>query len=493
MSYYLLHSGQPSARRLNSKVPRLTTYVSTSQIRNSDYLLRWGTSVESDPPNGTILNTQEAIARTVSRSMMSRFFKKIGVRFLLPPANANSTLESTRFTRHYRIPFFDLMPLSCFQSDTGATWINHRIHKLQPSFREVDLNEDRVVTRAVFLATRAIHALGLDFGMVSLGLGPKGLLHVLDISPTPVLNGRLLELYSQAIEQYMEREDRLLHTGIQNVKLGTDIEVMLRNPQGKMVLASNYFTRKGRVGCDARSVQFDGKRLPLMELRPDPDTTPEGLYHNLREVMQEAVRKINREHVEWRGGSMPFRAYSTGAHLHFSNVPFSSQFVKALDNYVGLPLMAVEEPKTAQLRRPQYGFLGDVRHKEYGGFEYRTPASFIVDSEITLAAFCLAYLVALYHRELPCFDLYSLQIQQAFYEGNKEEILPIILRNHEYLRRVPLYERYREYIEILFDKIEQGQTWDENVDIREVWGLPKRQERVKAASNRMKKARAASG
>ncbi|GMA59105.1 hypothetical protein GCM10025858_36080 [Alicyclobacillus sacchari] len=170
-----------------------------------------------------------------------------------------------------------------------------------------------------------MHALGLDFGLVSIGVSDKGLLQVLDVSATPILEGRVLELYRDAVTRFVEREDQARRGGPTNVLLGTDVEVMLRNAQGKMVLASNYFPRRGRIGCDDRSVNFDGRRLPLMELRPAPDAHPNGLILNLRATMREASEKINRANVEWRANSMPFRPYCTGGHIHFSGVPLSSR------------------------------------------------------------------------------------------------------------------------------------------------------------------------
>ena len=169
---------------------------------------------------------------------------------------------------------------------------------------------------------------------------------------------------------------------------------------------------------------------------------------------------------------MPFRPYSTGAHIHFSNIPYSSHLVKVLDNYLGLPLMMVEEKRTASLRRPRYGFLGDVREKDYGGFEYRTPASFIVDKAVTAAALCIAYLIGIHHMDLAAADIYEPNLQTAFYQGNREALFPLVERNFSVLRKLPMYDRYREYIDPLSQMIQARETWDESVDIRTEWGIP---------------------
>ncbi|MDQ0189305.1 hypothetical protein JI721_00030 [Alicyclobacillus cycloheptanicus] len=472
MACYILHAGQASARRLQRRVPRISTYRSASVVDQNDIVIRWGDTDESDPPAGLVLNPKDAIARTRTRAAMGRFLRRTGVRFAQKDAVRSDTGGAVRFQRQYRVPLFDLTPLACFRSDTSPVWINNRIQRLQDSFHEIAFDDEKVTMRVIHLAVRALHALGLDFGLVSVGMTPKGILHVLDVTPRPVLEGRMLELYTSAVENFIDRHERLGRQPVTGVMLGTDVELMLRNNAGKMVLASNYFTRKGRVGCDDRSVQFDGKRLPLMELRPEPDANPLGLVNRLRETMMEGIRTINRRAVEWRGGSMPFRPFSTGAHIHFSNVPFSSQLVKALDNYVGIPLMMVEDPKTASLRRPRYGFLGDVRFKGHGGFEYRTPASFVIDPDVTTAAFCLAYVVAMYHRELPVFDVYEENLQMAFYRGDKEALRGLVDRNFANLRKLPIYERFRDHLDWLHHMIQSGWTWDEEQDVRTAWGLP---------------------
>ncbi|WP_051321903.1 putative amidoligase domain-containing protein [Alicyclobacillus contaminans] len=469
MTCYLLHAGQPSAKRLLKRVPSLKPYLSSTHLASGDTVIRWGRHAEADPPEAEALNPQDAMARTLSRASMARFLRRMGIRVWSKDRNG---AQDVRLVRQYRIPLFDLTPLACFRSDNAPVWINQRIQQLQDTFREVALDEDKATMRAVRLAARALHTLGLDHGLVSIGMGQKGVLYVLDVTGAPVLLGRLLDLYADAVTSFVRREEQRSGVEPGAFLLGADVELILRNAEGKMVLASRYFTRKGRVGCDDRSIQFDGKRLPLMELRPEPDSTPLGLVANLREAMLEAIEKINRANVEWRAGSMPFRRYWTGGHIHFSSIPFSSRLVKALDNYVGLPLMLVEDARTARLRRQRYGFLGDIRHKDYGGFEYRTPGSFVVHPDITMAALCLAYVVAVHHRELPLVDLYQERLQTAFLTGDKDLLRPIAERNLRALSGLSAYERYKEYIDPLMDMIRRGQTWDESVDVRTVWGLP---------------------
>ncbi|WP_304459113.1 putative amidoligase domain-containing protein [Alicyclobacillus sendaiensis] len=471
MAYYLLFKNQPSARRLMASVPRLSRYTASNRMTDRDVLVRWGMVDESDPAHGTVLNPSEAQRRIASRAQMAKFLRRVGVR-VAPRVNRDGL--PTTFSRQYRIPIFDFVPIGCFRSDSAVDWTSSRISRIHDSFEEVPFDSDGQTRRATYLATRTLHALGLDFGLVSIGVSERGFLQVLDVSAAPILEGRLLELYREAVQRFVEREEAWQRMGPPDVTLGADVEIMLRNAQGKMVLASKYFPRKGRIGCDDRSVQFDGRRLPLMELRPAPDASPDGLVVHLRALMEEASETINRPGVEWRAGSAPFRPYCTGGHIHISGVPLCARLVRALDHYVGLPLMAVEDPVRAKWRRPKYGFLGDVRQKSHGGFEYRTPASFVCSQAATRAAFHLAHLVARHYRDLPLYDIYSPQLQFAFYEADRETLQPILLRNIDAIRAHPEYVHHRDAIEPLFAMIERGETWDETVDVRQEWGVPLR-------------------
>jgi hypothetical protein len=469
VTYYLLHTGQPSAKRLLKRVADLREYKSAADVRAEDVVIRFGESYEADPPQGRVLNPRNAMERAKGRQSMITFLRRMGVRTL--PKNPSS--QGINIARHYRFPIYDLRGLTCFRSDTGPAWVNQRIQRIQENFREVALDDDKVTMRAMYLAVRALHTLGLDNGLVSIAMGQKGVLYVVDVTPNPVLKGRLLDVFVSAVERHMDVDAELAKNGVGPFLLGTDVEVMLKNAtSGKMVLASQFFSRKGKIGCDDRSVQFDGKRLPLLELRPDPDSNPLALINNLKKLMTEAATAINRRAVEWRAGSMPFKPYSIGGHIHFSGVPFSSQLVRALDNYVGLPLMVIEDQKTAVPRRVRYGFYGDIRHKDYGGFEYRTPGSFVVSPEIAAAAICLAYVVAVHHRELPVYDIYDRNLQESFFKGHTGALAPIAERNLSLLSRTSTYARYREQIDPLLAMIRSGTVWDEMRDVRVAWGVP---------------------
>ncbi|MCL6443751.1 MAG: hypothetical protein K6T83_09900, partial [Alicyclobacillus sp.] len=214
MAYFILHSGQPSAKRLLRQVSRLHQYHSSNEISHSDVLIRWGPSEESDPAEGYVINSQTAVARTVSRTGLGRFLRRVGVRFTQKEAKDPVTGSPIRFLRHYRVPVFDMMPLACFRSDANDVWLDKRLQRVQDSFREVSFSDEKVTTRVLNLATRTLHALGLDCGLVSIGMAPRGILHVLDVVPNPVLEGRMLDLFTNAINDFIDREEWIEQNGI---------------------------------------------------------------------------------------------------------------------------------------------------------------------------------------------------------------------------------------------------------------------------------------
>src|SRR5690606_772207 len=130
--------------------------------------------------------------------------------------------------------------------------------------------------------------------------------------------------------------------------------------------------RSGDVGCDRIWLRGDSTRskLPIAELRPKPSHNPKELVTNLYRLLIKADNMIQHEGVQFLAGSTPLKGYPIGGHIHFSNVDINSFLLRALDNYLALPCVLIEDPKGLK-RRPRYGHLGDYRLKPHGGFEYR--------------------------------------------------------------------------------------------------------------------------
>ncbi|MCY0876404.1 MAG: hypothetical protein OWT28_09060 [Firmicutes bacterium] len=483
MTYYLLHSGQGSAERLARRVPRLVAIRDIRPVGPDDIVIRYGNVREADAGWWT-LNRRQAVRYAENPGQLHKILRRSGVRSPRQKGEGNlSQAAKLQLVRHYRIPVFSLKALACFRTEGKTVWLHQRVNQVQDAFSEVAVDTDEQARKVCLLAVRAVHALGLECGLVSIGIGPQGAAWVLDVAPSPVLRGRMLEVYAAGVVDYMEKQDRQRAGADPNMQLGTDLEFMLKTRQDKMMLASKFFPKQGTVGCDARTFGGDRNKRPLAELRPAPGRTPEELCRNIENGLQEAAKLARHEYPKWVAGSAPFERFPIGGHIHFSGLPYTGRLVSLLDVYVGLPLMLIEDPVSASRRRPRYGFLGDIRHKAWG-FEYRTPSSFLVDPDLAQGALALAYVVAMHHAQLPYLPLHTAENSKAFYRTDRDQLLSMALEVREQLSRTASYARYREVIDPIFDMIVHDEVWDESVDVRTAWGIPLEMPREKKRERR---------
>lgn len=254
--------------------------------------------------------------------------------------------------------------------------------------------------------------------------------------------------------------------------LGADPEFMLANARnGRMMAASDFFPRLGRVGCDDIRSRNHQKR-PVAEVRPDPAFSPLTLTENISLALREASRMAPYRSVKWLAGSQPFAGFSTGGHVHFSQVVLNGHLLRALDVYAALPLFLLEVPESAAARRKRYGMLGDYRLKEYGGFEYRTLASWLVAPEWTRAVLCLCKVIADSYPVLKSEVFLRPEMQRAFYRGERDFLREVVLGElYPELRMLRAYEKYKEPLEWLFEQIRGQRKWNEKNDIRLGWGI----------------------
>lgn len=466
MTLYLLHNGQPSARRLARRVQALQLITSTKTVARDDVVIRYGNEFEPDAGFWT-MNRRDALILSNDRSLFLDAVHRTGV---LTPKMFR--LKEVQWTRHYRVAVFNLQVISCFRTEEKLVWLHRRIHQILDSFEEINPDLDDQTRRISFLACRAVHALGLEMGLVSIGVTPHGKFGVIDVSATPVLTGRLLDVYSHAVADYAKQLDRFMTPSAdRSLLIGSDLEFMMKSHKKHMVLASRYFTPQGRIGCDARSLGGDKAKRPLAEIRPEPASSPERLCQNIDQLLRQASTVAKGKYPKWVAGSSPFDHFSLGGHIHFSGLPYSGRLVNLLDVYVGLPLMLIEDPMTARRRRPKYGFLGDIRHKSYGGFEYRTPGSFLLDPGIALGAFALAFIVANHYHTLPYLPLHTLDNMKAFYGNDRDRLLSMAESVYRNISQTATYQQYKDAIDPLFMMMRNDEVWDEAIDIRTAWGI----------------------
>ncbi|WP_223066279.1 putative amidoligase domain-containing protein [Paenibacillus caui] len=326
-------------------------------------------------------------------------------------------------------------------------------------------------------AVRALYVQGLDFGEVTLLSCGSGYA-VASIVPLPELGlGNSARLFAESVRRVaadwaLEAAPASSGAAANKMLIGMDPEFLLYDRlRGKIVPASRFLDTAGRAGCDA--VWINGRRkYPLAELRPAPGGEPREAVQHLMAAMREASRQIGDKALAWLAGGMPQPGLPLGGHLHFSGVMLTPQLLRALDNYLALPVAALEDPRS-RARRPRYGLLGDFRRQAYGGFEYRTLPSFLISPVVTKGVVALAVLIAEEYKgpALSSLPLNDDEALSAFYQGDRPAIRRLALQVIEEVADLPGFSKYESYLTPMFDAIRSGKMWDETADIREAWKI----------------------
>jgi len=338
------------------------------------------------------------------------------------------------------------------------------------------LDEHALWKPAQRLAVRAGYALGLDFGQVDLRVSDQGRLAVTAVDARLLLHtAEGKRRWREAAAAFAEgwAAETMEGSGVQTM-LGADPEFVLLSSAGRVVPASRYFPYEGEAGCDSMRVRGE-KIWPLVELRPRPCPEPAQLTAELHGLLREAAGRTAGVALSWRAGALPVPGVPLGGHVHVSGAALHGERLRALDNAVALPLRLLEPPGAGS-RRPRYGALGDVRRQPHGGFEYRTPPSWLVSPRLALGVFALVKVAAEHSRELAACGrpLDEERVREAFYSGDRETLLSAAGRVHRALAGTRGYAAYREPIDFVFEAIKRGKSWNENADIRVKWRIPVR-------------------
>ncbi|WP_373231544.1 hypothetical protein [Cohnella sp.] len=334
------------------------------------------------------------------------------------------------------------------------------------------LTKDHVIWRpAERMSIRALYVLGLDFGQVDLLFSNQGKLIVIGISSRLTNIGNIGKQHlREVITAFATAWREEITNGVQ-ATLGADPEFVLLSTEGRIVPASRYFSPEGAAGCDSVRIRGE-RRWPLVELRPRPSSNPADVTADIQRLLRVASQRTAGVPLKWQAGASPVPGLPLGGHVHLSGMILTGERLRALDNAVALPLRVLEPLKAAK-RRPRYGSLGDVRRQPHGGFEYRTPPSWLVSPRLALGAFALAKVAAEHSREL-AFDrpLDEECYRDAFYEGDRTLLLEAAERMYVAISRTAGYVVYREPIDFVFDAIKRNRSWDESADIRVKWRIP---------------------
>jgi hypothetical protein len=476
MEIFFLHTNQAGVAKL---LPLLNfdNGDSIPSTLNKPTVLNWGGNLEGGTLAGSsnqIFNDQQSVLQSNDKKTMREALELHGIKTAPKRSSPDYRIQ-------FKIPVFHLKALSVFMKKSHIThWSSLPYSESNEGrFQELDANE-RVgfyVRRAIREARKSVYALGLEFALVHIGI-QGGDTIVMDVNPTPVLNQRLAECYADEMNAFAVELRAANHPTMSRTRLiliGADPEFILRKPNGKIVSADRFMGREGVVGCDA--VVLSGHRivLPLVELRPQPSTSPIALTHHLRSLMQKAAKMINEPQLDWLAGAMPVKGLPLGGHIHFSGVEVNSKLLRVLDNYLALPLVLLES-ESANRRRPRYGFLGDFRRQSHGGFEYRSLPSWLVSPIITVGVLSLGLVIAHHYSDLQQRPLRLLEVQRAFYQGDKDRIKPIVEKLWQDIKETTMYEKYQKELSRLFQMILLKEAWQEEQDFRQNWRIDSKRE-----------------
>ncbi|MFC0332678.1 hypothetical protein ACFOLF_01820 [Paenibacillus sepulcri] len=374
-----------------------------------------------------------------------------------------------QYLRLFTVALFNLQPISVSRHlyDSGLKgWRGEQASRLL----EPSSSLYRPLTR---IAVKALYALGLDMGLITLQANEQGRYAVVE-ARLPSAEDMEQTVWKTAAADFAAdiAGDAAAGSEAQGagIMLGADPEFLLLGSGGKVISAARYLEGGQGAGCDA--VLIGGRvRYPVAELRPEPASTVMGLAGNIRRLLGQAAVRITDPTLRWSAGGMPVRGFALGGHIHLSGVRMTGRLLRQLDSYVALPLAMVESP-AEHARRPRYGFLGDFRMQPHGGFEYRTLPSWLHSPAAAKAVFALSLLCARESARLSYRPSEEAEIAAAYYKGDRELLRTRCLEPlAKAMAGTPAYRELKVYIEPLLEAARRGSIWDVSTDIRQKWRI----------------------
>lgn len=492
MRAFLLHSHEPTLELLLDKlhIPHGSRLPSEQEAR---FIIHWG-AYHPERGHAEVLQPVKSLLLSLQPQRVTELLRMHGIdcaleaeesakdkALLQTPMHltaASAAPEKDRRWSHvYAVPVFHLHALSLFHKSFGVYYSSGAPSGVRvrdgatADWTEIGTSQPNYyAAHAMREAVKTIYALGLDYGVVRVGVRPDGTMAVLRLEAVPKLTPRLAELFAEAMNRFDEQLASGMFRQHGEVMLGADPEFLLLTRQGKVKFASHYADKEGPFGCDAIMLRSRRKIYPLAELRPKPSTEVRELVIHLHRTMQLAAKRITDSDLQWVAGGMPVRGLPLGGHIHFSGTPLDCRLLRALDNYIALPLTLLEDATTG-LRKPQYGFLGDFRKAKHGGFEYRVLPSWLVSPTVAKGVLALAKLVAEHYLELKQRPLAEPEVTRAYYQGDKARIRPLLSALWRDLERLPGYVRHESYLLPLRRMMLQMRSWNELEDIRHKWKI----------------------
>ncbi len=416
----------------------------------------------------TGLNRRQAVKQAENSDLCYAVLRLHGI-----PVYVERRQSAERPVRKYRVAVFQQSVIGVLKTDEKTVWLDRQIatDDAVDAVDVTDLREEAEIKRVNDCAIRSVYALGLDFGVVVVAAMSEFRVKAVGVDGSESAMQPFQAAFEQAYQAY-EADQIVASIKQQEVLIGADPEFALRDQAGKMEIASRFVTRNGVIGYDTARLRENLTAVlhPLVELRPKPSVEPIDVYADMYRTLKRAAEKIFATDLQWIAGGMPFTGYPIGGHIHFSGVPLTFSLIRKLDAYLCLPLCMLED-EGCRKRRPRYGFLGDFRQKDHGGFEYRTLPSWLVTPQITKAVLILAKLVVTCQHQFTQDPLISVDVQKAYYQGDKLSLQPVVNRLYQELAALPMYRQYRFYLDPFFYDCLHGNQWPADTDIRLTWKL----------------------
>lgn len=403
-----------------------------------------------------VLNDEEKVKRALNLEKQKKLFHLHGI-----PNNR------FKIIREYLLLVFQTQVLVIYRTQSSAIATT----KTKPRYERVKIMDtSKEVHKVKNLAIRMMYALGLDYGVVKIGVGVGNKVVAILANPFPRVNKEMIQAMVPAIKDYVQLCSNP-KVPLEKIVLGADPEFIMQDGKGELLIASNYFPIRGKVGCDAIWLGNNHANKPLVELRPSPTPDPRTLSIRIYQALLYASKRMGNMEMKWLAGALPVKGFPLGGHIHFSGVKPNFKLLRALDNYLALPLILAEDPKGKE-RRPKYGFLGDFRRQPYGGFEYRTLPSWLVSPTITRGVFALSKIIVTNYAILKVSPLSEEAIEEAYYQGDKEKVRPWLSILWQELKQCEEYGVYQKYLDDLYQYLQSGKQWSESQDFRKWWRLP---------------------
>ena len=174
------------------------------------------------------------------------------------------------------------------------------------------------------------------------------------------------------------------------------------------------------------------------------------------------------------------KEFPVGGHIHFGiralleNETYRNRTLTMLDSLLAFPYMFLEDPDIARIRKNSYGDLSDFREQPHG-LEYRTLSSWLAGKRLAQGVITLAYTIVDAVSSGMYFKGKLISEERGFNEifddHNIKWVYPYLSGTATQIRSLPLYPRYREYIEYLLYHARKN-DYVTTGEIKKGWKIP---------------------